>query len=257
LLLAVLVVCGLAACSGPASAQTGDCVERTGDGAEIAYSTVDCAGAQLRVLERQEDLSGDCETVGGVTEGYADFNGEYRLCIGPRDVDPATGVNIAQVGACLTGVDATSGQAGEDVRQVPCTDASAGALVLSRTEGAFPLGNECSDVPGSTATYTWSFKETGGTIPDIGTDLLFCLGPPGVDPQTSPDTAQTGDCISENGGNYTKVDCAAPEATYRVVQRVENSILPIEMACTDPATTFGLQRQQGFAEGYALCLAPR
>jgi hypothetical protein len=79
LLLAVVLACGLTACAGPASVQTGDCVERSDD----TYLPADCATAELRVLERQDDLSARCETVAGVTEGYTDYTGGYRLCLGP------------------------------------------------------------------------------------------------------------------------------------------------------------------------------
>jgi hypothetical protein len=92
-------------------------------------------------------------------------------------------VNVAQAGACLAGIEATSGQAGSDVHQVDCGDPSAGAQVLSREEDAFSVGDECVGTPGSTASYSWTLRETGEVaMPQIGTDILFCLGPVGVDP---------------------------------------------------------------------------
>ena len=196
-LLVVVLAWGLTACSGPASAQTGDCVERSGDD---SYVAVDCSTAQLRVLERQEDLAADCATVAGVTEGYVDYTAGYQLCLGPLDADPATAVNVADVGDCLAGADAGTGVTESDVHQVDCADPSAGAQVLSRSEDVLPIGFECDDVAGSTAGYSWSLDETSTGDTPIAplniTDILFCLGPPGVDPQASPDTAQVGDCLT-------------------------------------------------------------
>jgi hypothetical protein len=259
-LLAVVLAWGLTACSGPGSAQTGDCVEPSGDD---SYVTVDCAAAQLRVLERQDDLEGTCATVPGVTQSYTDYIGGYSLCLGPLDADPATAVNVAAVGECLAGVDARTGVGGADVHRVDCADPTAGAQVVSRTEDTLPIGFECDDVPGSTASYSWNLVETGGTNPmppslDT-TDVLFCLGPAGVDPQSSPDNAQAGDCLRRTGAEpaYAKADCSAPEATYLVVERVDTSFMPIEVACSSASgATSGIQSQGGFS-GYTLCLAPR
>jgi hypothetical protein len=257
-LLVVVLAWGLTACSGPASAQTGDCVERSGDD---SYVAVDCSAAQLRVLERQEDEAGDCTTVAGVTEGYVDYTGGYRLCLGPLDTDPATAVNVADVGDCLAGVDAGSGVAEVDVHQVDCADSSAGAQVLSRSEDVLPIGFECDDVAGSMASYSWSLDETSTGDAPIAplnmTDILFCLGPPGVDPQASPDTAQVGDCLQETGDEigYAKLDCSAPGATYRVVERVDTGFVPVEIACASaPDAVSGVQSQGGL-NGYVLCLA--
>lgn len=258
-LLVVVLFCGLSGCAGPASAQTGDCVERSGDD---SYVAVDCSTAQLRVLERQDAIAGDCTTVPGVTEGYADYTGGYRLCLGPLDTDPATAVNLADIGDCLAGADADTGVTGSDVHQVDCADPSAGALVLGRSEDVLPIGFECEDVVGSTASYSWSLDETSTGDTPIAplnvTDILFCLGPPGVDPQTSPDTAQVGDCLRETGDEigYAKLDCAAPGATYRVVERVDTGFVPVEIACDSaPDAVSGVQSQRGL-NGYVLCLAP-
>jgi hypothetical protein len=262
LLVAVLALVlggGLTACSGPGSAQTGDCVERSDD--EISYTPVDCGGAQLRVLERLEGPDADCATVAGVTESFTDQDSDYSLCVGPVDADPATAVNVAAVGDCLAGMDAQSGQGGDDVRRVDCADPAAEAQVISRQEDVFPIGSECGDVPGSTASYSWSLNETSstGTItPTINnTDVLFCLGPAGVDPRTSPDTAQTGDCLRETGDDpgYAKVDCGSPDAAFRVVERVDSGFLPVEVACRSvPGAESGVGRNG--LDGYALCLAP-
>jgi hypothetical protein len=255
--LAVVVAAGLAACAGPASAQTGDCVAPTDD---TSYTRVDCAGAQLKVLERIDSTDADCAAVAGVTESFTDYDSDYSLCLGPVDTDPATAVNVAQVGACLSGIDAQTGVGGADVRQVDCADPQAGAQVLSREEDAFPIGPECGDVAGSTASYSWSLNQTSSTglpAPSINTtDVLFCLGPAGVDPATSPDAAQVGDCLRETAEDpgYAKVDCGAPDAGFRVVERIDNGLVPVEVACDSAPGAVGGVGRSGL-DGYVLCLA--
>jgi hypothetical protein len=258
MLVAVVLVGGSAACAGPGSAQTGDCVAATDD---TSYEKVDCAGAQLKVLERIDGEQADCTTVAGVTESFTDFDSDYSLCLGPPDTDPSTAINVADVGDCLIGVDARSGTAEDDVRQVDCADPAAGAQVLSRDEDVFEIGTSpCDDVPGSTASYSWSLDQTsstGPTVPSIAnTDVQFCVGPVGVDPATSPDTAQTGDCLREvpEDPGYAKVDCGAPDADYRVAERVDNGFLTIDIACGSvPDAVSGVGRS-GLG-GYILCLA--
>jgi hypothetical protein len=250
---ALLAAGGLAACSSAPGA--GDCVERTGD----SYSTTDCATASLRVLGL-EDSSGDCIAVPGVTETYSSSGSDSVLCLGPRDVDPAAAINVAQDGDCVAGVEANS-----DVRRLACADPAAEAVVLSRIENATTIvGDPCSSEPGVSSSYSWDMVSTGddryglGAIDGLGVDLLFCLGPVGVDPNTSPDTAQAGDCLAETTGDpgYVKVDCGAPDAAHRVVERVEGGILGIEIACASArGATSGIQRGGGL-DGYVLCLAP-
>jgi hypothetical protein len=254
LVAAILAGGGLTACStGP---ETGDCVEKSDD----SYVKADCATASLRVLERLDDSSGDCIAVAGVTESYSDSSSDTVLCIGPREVDPAAAINVAQNGDCVTGVAANS-----DVHRVDCADPTAEAVVLSRIEDATTIGgDQCGSVPGVSSSYSWDMVTTGedeyglGSIDGLATDLLFCLGPVGVDPNTSPDTAQAGDCLAETSGDpgYAKVDCGAPDAAYRVVERVEGGFLGIEIACASaPGATSGIQRGGGL-DGYVLCLAP-
>ncbi len=253
LLAVVAMVCAMAACSGPSSLEQGDCVEKSGD----SYTKGDCATAQLRVLERQ-DLDGDCTTVAGVTEGYTDFDGDYQLCVGPRDTDPANAINVAAVGDCFTDIES------QDVRRIDCTDTSAEYLVISREEDAIDLGNDCSDAPGSTSSYSWDLEQTGDgplvSVSNMSRDILFCLGPAGVDPQTSPDTAHAGDCLRETAADpgWAKVDCASPEATHRVVERVDNAFLSVDIACASAdGATSGIEQQGSGLDGYVLCLAPR
>lgn len=258
ILVALVLVGGFTACSGPASAQAGDCVAPADD---TSYEKVDCAGAPLKVLERIDGGDADCTTVAGVTESFTDGDAEYSLCLGPLDTDPATAINVAQVGACLTGIDARSGTASDDVRQIDCADPSAGAQVLSRDEDVFDIGTgPCDDVPGSTAGYSWSLNQTSSTGPVTptinNTDVQFCLGPVGVDPATSPDAAQTGDCLREiaEDPGYAKVDCGSPEAAYRVAERVDNAFLTVEVACGSVDGAVSGVGRSGLG-GYVLCLA--
>jgi hypothetical protein len=255
LVVALLAGGGLTACStGP---ETGDCVEKSDD----SYVKADCATASLRVLERLDDSSGDCIAVAGVTESYSDTGSSSTLCIGPRDADPAAAINVAKDGDCVVGVAANS-----DVRRVDCADPTAEAVVLRRIEKATTIAgmDQCSGVPGSNSSYSWDMVSTGddpyglNSIDKMGVDLLFCLGPAGVDPNSSPDTAQVGDCLAETSGDpgYVKVDCGAPDAAYRVVERVDSGFLGVDLACRSaPGATSGIQRNAGL-DGYVLCLAP-
>jgi hypothetical protein len=255
LVVAILAGGGLTACAtGP---EAGDCVEKSDD----SYVTADCATASLRVLERLDDFSGDCIAVAGVTESFADSGSDSTLCIGPRDVDPAAAINVAKEGECVVGVAANS-----EVHRVDCADPTAEAVVLRRIEDATTIAgsDQCSSVPGTSTSYSWDMVTTGdnpsgfGSFDGIATDLLFCLGPVGVDPNTSPDTAQVGDCLAETSGGsgYAKVDCGAPDAALRVVERVDSGIMGFELACgSNPEVTAGLESDQGL-DGYVLCLAP-
>ena len=256
LLLVVALVAGggLTACStGP---EKGDCVQKS----DKSYVKADCAAASLRVLERLDNSSGDCIAVAGVTESYSDTGSDSKLCIGPRDVDPATAINVAKDGDCVVGVAANS------VHRVDCADPTAEAVVLRRVENATTIAgtDQCSSVPGTTSSYSWDMVATGddpyglNALEGMGVDLLFCLGHVGVDPNASPDTAQEGDCLAETSGDpgYAKVDCGAPDAAYRVVERVEGGFLGIDIACgSAPGATSGFQRGGGL-DGYVLCLAP-
>jgi hypothetical protein len=255
LVVAILAGGGLTACS--TRPETGDCVEKSGD----SYVKAECGAASLRVLERFADSSDDCIAVAGVSESYSDSGSDSTLCIGPRDVDPAAAINVAKQGDCVMGVAANSG-----VRRVACTDPAAEAVVLRRVEKATTIAglDQCSDVPGTSSSFSWDMVSTGddpyglSSIDKFGVDLLFCLGPPGVDPNSSPDTAQVGDCLAETSGDpgYAKVACGAPYAAYRVVERVDSGIMGVELACASaPGATSGIQRGGGL-DGYVLCLAP-
>lgn len=255
LVAAILAGGGLTACStGP---ETGDCVQKSDD----SYVKADCATASLRVLQRLEGFSGDCITVAGVTESFSDSGTNSTLCIGPRDGDPATAINVAKEGDCVVGARASS-----DVRRVDCADPTAEEVVLRRIEKAPTIGgmDQCSSVPGTSTSYSWDMVSTGdrnglSSVDGLAADLLFCLGPAGVDPNTSPDLAQVGDCLTETSGGsgYAKVDCGAPDAAFRVVERMDNGFGGFELVCgSNPEVTAGLETGQGSLDGYVLCLAP-
>jgi len=196
-----------------------------------------------------------------VTESYSDSGSGSTLCIGPRDVDPAAAINVAKEGDCVVGVAANA-----DVHRVDCADPSAEAVVLRRMENATTIAgtDQCSSVPGTSSSYSWDMVSTGDVKPGLssldklGVDLLFCLGPVGVDPNSSPDTAQAGDCLAGTSGDpgYKKVDCGAPDARYRVVERVDSGFMGVELACASSReATSGIQRGSGL-DGYVLCLGP-
>jgi hypothetical protein len=255
---------GLVACS--TTPETGDCVEKTGD----SYSTADCGTASLRVHERvafegvgEAAPTDECIDVAGVTETYSDFGSGTVLCIGPRDVDPAAAINLARMGDCVAGVTADLA-----VRRVDCADPAAESVVVSRIEGTVntTVGDLCETVPGATSSYSWSLVNNdnlhgvtslGG---DVLVDLHFCLGPVGVDPAASPDAAQVGDCLAETSGypGYAKVGCGAPDAAYRVVDRISkpDNYSVAEWCAVFEEATSGFEHRRGDFVGYFFCLAP-
>ena len=97
--------------------------------------------------------------------------------MGPKDADPASAVNVAQVGDCLTGA---SGQE----RRVPCTDPTATVQILQRVNDVSTTQVPTSLRPGA--------RRQQRVLVDLGlrrrhragqasyqTDAVFCLGPSG------------------------------------------------------------------------------
>lgn len=255
---------GLVACS--TTPDTGDCVEKTGD----SYSTADCATASLRVHERLAFEAGretpptdECLDVAGVIETYRDFESGTVLCIGPRDVDPAAAINLAERGDCVAGVTAAV-----DARRVGCGDPGAESVVVSRIDGSVnsTVYDLCESVRGATSSYSWSLVDNDNRngLTALGADALvdlhFCLGPVGVDPATSPDAAEVGDCLAQTPGRpgYAKVGCGAPDAAYRVVERIyaSDKYSVAEWCAGLEEATSGVELERGDFVDYYLCLAP-
>lgn len=263
ILLAMLPLALLAsACSGLSSLEPGDCAKRNEDG---SFSPADCSeqGADYRVLARIEDNTQNCYDVPGVTNRYR--SGDVDLCFGHRNVDPATAVNVAQPGDCLSEIDRTPTRPGQQsesprqtVRRVDCASSEAVYRVINRLQASNLLNfnDECADTPGTTATYTWWLHDDEA-IAGIQNQIVFCLSPKDVDPQSSPDLAQVGDCLAtaSNSRDLVRVDCGDPQARYRVLHRDDNAALGAELACRRvPGTISHFHKPLGLAKGYALCL---
>jgi hypothetical protein len=217
------------------------------------YRTEDCtsAGATFRVLKvlDQAASSEDCYDVAGAEGKDYDATTDTFLCLGPVDVDPRTAVNVAQPGDCVTDVEAS------EVKRVSCTDPTAAYRVLHRVEDGSPLGTDCGDVIGSSVTWSWSFQSGLG----LDRKVVFCLAPKALDPAQSLDAAKVGDCLAPSTPDirYTRVDCAAPEAMFRVLDRSETNLFDVQTFCNQvPGATRGLKNTGALINGYVLCLGP-
>lgn len=233
--------------SGCASLEPGGCANRGDDG---GFDPADCAEAEFRVLARLDAPGTRCEDVAGVSNSHSD--GDRRVCLGPRDVDPATAVNVVGTGECVTDVDV------EPVRRADCAETAAVNQVLLRTEQVFEFEGPCLNAPGTTDTYTWSLQPEEGA--GFGQrEIVFCLAPKGLDPTRSTDVAQPGDCLSRGAGDTLFITyCADPVAEFRVLHRDDGLIVGPEVSCTDePGYTATLQRDRGgIGNQYLLCLGP-
>ncbi|GAA1856913.1 LppU/SCO3897 family protein [Myceligenerans crystallogenes] len=261
LALALAVGGVLGACSLLAGPEVGSCVEESGGG----YDVVGCETAELKVLDIVDGGSDEgCIAVAGVSATYSGGGSDGTLCLGPVDVDPATAVNVAAKGDCLTG---TTGDVAE-VRTIGCDRPKAEAVVLKVVKDASDLGGDptgiggaCAKVPGTTSSYTWSLDLTGDSVTagldTWSSDLTFCLGVVGVDPKAAPELAVKGDCLRELPENqgYAIVGCGAKEAAYRVTKKADSSIGGAELACQDaPGTTSAIEGGDTLT-GWILCVA--
>jgi hypothetical protein len=246
----LLVLLGVTGCSG-AGIEKGGCALPEGED----YRSADCAepGA-LRVLEVRGSAD-FCRDVPAVTVVHQSWGDDRRYCMGPPDADPATAVNVAQVGDCVH-VDAD----GQSYVRVDCANPAAQLQVLHRIEGyAVALNNECSAVAGTSVEYEW--KVVGNGLALLSMDnIFFCFGPAGVDPRTFIENAQPGDCVKETGAQpeWAIVDCGAPDAAFRVHGREDGFAAAISPCEEAPEATTSLQgSRRGSLEGpFTLCLGP-
>ncbi|WP_232665363.1 LppU/SCO3897 family protein [Pseudonocardia sp. TRM90224] len=252
-----LLLGALAGCAG-LQLETGACAKLDGE----QFVAVECTdpAATYRVLERPT-TDNACYDVAGTTYSYYDSRVGGELCMGPKDVDPATAINVAKKDDCLTDVHAPAPSADTvGVRKVDCGAPDAVHRVLAREERSSisaGLQQECSKVPGTTESYAWSLRKSGDApLANLYTELVFCLAPKDADPNASADLAQAGDCLAESGDTYTRVGCGDPTARYRVLERNDSALLGVELACrsVEGATT-GVQRKTSDFSGYTLCLS--
>ena len=159
-------------------ARPGDCASFDRSHAQNPYSTVRCgsAAASFTVLQ-VIDGDGTCRDVAGATRSTISTESNVRreVCMGPKDVDPGTAINVAQVGDCLTG---TTGQE----RRVPCNDPTAKVKILERINNLSntQVNAACDEVAGASSVYSWTWDSDDGTGPaqaSYQTDAVFCLGP--------------------------------------------------------------------------------
>jgi hypothetical protein len=264
-LLAVLlgIVCAVTGCGANRAStsggtlnrqvQAGDCLRQT-TGEREPYEGVACTtpGAAWRVL-KVGGSGTNCYDVPGVERAESRIDGIGQMCLSSGPGEPRPGVNTAQQGDCLT-----SRNAG-DVRAVPCTDPGAVDRVLARVESGSYLNDDCAEVPGTRSTYEWKLTSINSRLSDLEWSLVFCLAPKDEDPNSSVDAAKVGDCLAQQGEDYTRVACDTPNARYRVLERYDSTVVDIQIACRYvQGATSGIKRSFGdlFA-GYTLCLGPR
>lgn len=247
----------LTACAGVADLGPGDCAKRVEDGS-LAPAACDDADAEFQVLGRSEDSQRSCIDVAGATTRYRVPNEQVDLCLGPRDVDPATAVNTAQPGDCLTRLETEppEGQRPPHARRVDCAAPEAVFRVIARVAGDSSRDDECAATPGAGVTYAWWIQDEPAPA-DHRDEIVLCLSPKDVDPQTSPDLAQVGDCMgpSDATGELVRTDCANPRAQYRVLHRDDHAPLGAQAACRGVRGAVGhFYKPLGGARALALCL---
>ncbi|MGH2628340.1 MAG: LppU/SCO3897 family protein, partial [Anaerolineales bacterium] len=155
-------------------AAVGDCVAVDESDTEDPFSIADCADAasSLKVLKLISGSSEKCKDVPGASQSTTGDGVE--VCMGDKDVDPATAVNAAKEGDCLA-------ISGNDAKKVDCASPEAENKVLKRLTDVsdFEVKNACSDVKDATASYSWKWETKNSVIniPSLSTDVVLCLGP--------------------------------------------------------------------------------
>ena len=256
-LLAVMLLGAGCVTPGGIYLEAGDCAREDGNG---TFSRVDCAdpAARFRVLEVSKAVRNACYDVPGVTRSMFEeqWNDMVYVCLGPTDVDPATAVNVAQKGDCLT---AAGSSDTVSVQRIDCGSPKAVYQVLGVVDGiSFGLSiepDDCAEVPGTTLSYSWELKGVQPALGGARSQRVFCLTPTGVDPLASPDHAQAGDCLAyrDTYNQVTRIDCADPTARYRVLKRAESMIVDGNDACSGIAGVVNVIELETFG-GYVLCL---
>ena len=100
-----------------------------------------------------------------------------------------------------------------------CGSTSATLTVLQVIDG----GGNCRDVAGATRAAVATDGDSQRTI---------CLGPIGLDPAAAVNIAQVGDCLAGPAGQQHRVPCTSPDATSKVLKRIEDlSTTEVSTAC--------------------------
>ena len=175
---------------GPAtslsSASKGDCVSGLVEGTKLSdVKVTDCSSSSAthKILDKVSSETA-CLTVAGA-EAAVPANpvvAVQYLCMGPKDVDPSQGVNIAKVGDCL--IDDSSPNLINKVKKTECTTTGSYPIQVVIKEGANTIDRDnaydkCTAAGASNpyTFYPWSMTRygDGSTLPN---DIVFCLGSP-------------------------------------------------------------------------------
>jgi hypothetical protein len=161
---------------GVNTAQQGDCLTSGSAGYVRAVPCTD-PSAVNRVLkvERGSYLNDDCEEVPGTRSTYewkltsdsrlSNFERALVFCLAPKDEDPNTSADAAQVGDCLA-------KRGEDYTRVACDAPGASHRVLARYNSTVvDTQIACRNVQGARSGIQ---RRVG----DLFGGYTLCLGPP-------------------------------------------------------------------------------
>ena len=168
------------------SASKGDCVSGLVEGTKLSdVKVTDCSSSSAthKILDKVSSETA-CLTVAGA-EAAVPVNpvvAVQYLCMGPKDVDPSQGVNIAKVGDCL--IDDSSPNLINKVKKTECTTTGSYPIQVVIKEGANTIDRDnaydkCTAAGASNpyTFYPWSMTRygDGSTLPN---DIVFCLGSP-------------------------------------------------------------------------------
>jgi hypothetical protein len=142
----------------------GDCAVLEG----VAFEKADCAdsAAGYVLLEIVSDT--DCVEVAGAVRSVAVDGAEF--CFGDKGVDPATAINGAREGDCVT-------LRGNDARRTPCTSSEATHIVRRRATDvpAVAVEQACAGVDDPDMSYGWSWSNVETGREPTRYDVLLCL----------------------------------------------------------------------------------
>ncbi|WP_129591538.1 LppU/SCO3897 family protein [Actinomyces sp. oral taxon 897] len=168
------------------SASKGDCVSGLVEGTKLSdVKVTDCSSSSAthKILDKVSSETA-CLTVASA-EAAVPVNpvvAVQYLCMGPKDVDPSQGVNIAKVGDCL--IDDSSPNLINKVKKTECTTTGSYPIQVVIKEGANTIDRDnaydkCTAAGASNpyTFYPWSMTRygDGSTLPN---DIVFCLGSP-------------------------------------------------------------------------------
>ncbi|WP_232667689.1 LppU/SCO3897 family protein [Pseudonocardia sp. TRM90224] len=165
----------VATANGISGAEVGACAAIVGTGSSASYEVRDCGDPQatLTVLA-QLPRAGDCRTVAGAEQSTVDGRYAKLTCFGPKGVDPATSLNTAAAGECLT-------ETGAERR--PCSDPAAAYTILKRVDAVAEdaVDRSCDGVEGATGLFPMGWTESsevaGVEVSNGKTDYtVLCVG---------------------------------------------------------------------------------